>query len=196
MYRTAIGEAGMAFCKNKWEKWESEEMEIQVKRDHLDIVKLQEKMDSIVFDYLDTSSNYRKATRELNQIYTQVTSFYKDFITGRAGEIPPSNTYWFLFIDCSAKLCFFLATAIYYSSNELQETPIKVEKLLEIAARSLPNIHQEENEEFLTAVFTLYTEVVGDETKTNTLREEVLAQKGAVTNCLQHFKQFVGFEIN
>jgi len=40
-------------------------MEIQVIRDHLDIVKLQEKMNAIVFDYLDTSNNYTKAMRSL-----------------------------------------------------------------------------------------------------------------------------------
>lgn len=191
-----MGESRNGVLQKQMEKWESGKMEIQVKRDHLDIVKLQEEMDSVVFDYIDTSSNYKKAARELNQMHTQVTTFYKDFIAGRAGEIPPSNTYWFLFIDCSAKLCFFLATAIYYSSNELQETPIKVEKLLETAARTLPNINQEENEEFLTAVFALYTEVVADETKTVALREEVLAQKGTVTKCLQQLKQFVEVEIN
>ena len=170
-------------------------MEIQVIREHLDIVKLQEKMNSIVFDYIDTSNNYKKAMRELDQLYTQVTAFYKDFIDGRAGEIPSTNTYWYLFIDCSAKLCYFLALSTYYASNELQKTPAKVEKLLETAARTLPNIEQEENEEFLTAVFALYTEIVEDAQKTVTLREEVLARKGSVQDCLQQFKQFVAREI-
>lgn len=178
------------------ETWESGEMEIQVIREHLDIVKLQEKVNGIVFDNMDTSNNYRKAMRDLNQIYTQVTTFYKDFIDGRDGEIPPANTYWYLFIDCSAKLCYFLATATYYASNELQKTPEKVEKLLEAAARTLPNIDQEENEEFLTAVLSLYTEIVGDESKMILLREEVLAQKGNVKHCLQQFKDFVDIEID
>lgn len=171
-------------------------MEIQVIRQHLDIVKLQEKVDSIVFDYIDTSNNYKKAMRELNQIYTQVTTFYKDFIDGRNGEIPPINTYWCLFLNCSAKLCYFLASATYYASNELQKTPGKVEKLLEIAARTLPNIEREENEEFLTAIFALQTEVAADEPKTATLREEVLARKGSGQECLQQLKQFVDSEIN
>lgn len=52
-------------------------MEIQVIRDHLDIVKLQEKMNAIVFDYLDTSNNYPKAMRGLNPLYSQVTTYYK-----------------------------------------------------------------------------------------------------------------------
>ncbi|KOS67916.1 hypothetical protein AEA09_04670 [Lysinibacillus contaminans] len=171
-------------------------MEIQVIRDHLDIVKLQDKMNSIVFDYIDTSNNYRKAMKELNQMYMQVTTFYKDYIDGRNGEIPSTNTYWYLFIDCSAKLCYFLATAIYYSSNELQKTPVKVEKLLETAARTLPNIEQEESEEFLTAILSLYAEIVGDDPKTTLLCEDVLTQKGNVKQCLQQFKQFVDIEID
>ncbi|MFJ7950046.1 hypothetical protein ACIQZG_00800 [Lysinibacillus sp. NPDC096418] len=171
-------------------------MEIQVIREHLDIVKLQEKVNSIVFDNIDTSDNYRKAMRDLNQIYTQVTTFYKDFIDGHDGEIPPANTYWYLFIDCSAKLCYFLATATYYASNELQKTPEKVEKLLEAAARTLPNIEQEENEEFLTAILSLHAEISDDEIKTTLLREEVLKQKGTVKQCLQYFKQFVYLEID
>lgn len=185
----------MSFDKAN-ETWESGEMEIQVIREHLDIVKLQEKMDNIVFDNIDTSNNYKKAMRELSQIYTQVTTFYKDFIDGHAGELPPKSTYWYLFIDCSAKLCYFLALATYYASNELQTTPLKVEKLLETAARTLPNIEKEENEEFLTAVFALYTEVVADEPKIVTLREEVRTRKGTVQDCLQQFKQFVDSEIN
>lgn len=175
--------------------WESGKMEIQVIRDHLDIVKLQEKMDSIVFDYLDTSNNYMKAMRELKPLYTQVTTFFKEYVDGRAGELPSTNTYWHLFLDNSAKLCYFLAMAIYYSSNELQKTPEKVERLLEIAARSLPSIEQEENEEFLTAILSMYTEVIGDDAKSALLREDVLLQKGNTINCLEKFKQFVDEEI-
>ena len=61
-------------------------MEIQVIRDHLDIVKLQEKMNAIVFDYLDTSNNYPKAMRELNPLYIQVTTYYKEYVNQRAGN--------------------------------------------------------------------------------------------------------------
>ncbi|MGN4124346.1 hypothetical protein ACMGD3_04895 [Lysinibacillus sphaericus] len=170
-------------------------MEIQVIRDHLDIVKLQDKMNSIVFDYLDTSNNYTKAMRGLKPLYAQVTTFYKEHVDGLAGELPTANTYWHLFIDCSAKLCYFLAASTYYATNELQKTPDKVERLLAIAAYSLPSIEQEENEEFLTAIFALYHEVVGDDEKTTLLREGVLAQKGDVKQCLHQFKVFVEKEI-
>ncbi|MGE7090976.1 hypothetical protein ACQKII_05840 [Lysinibacillus sp. NPDC048646] len=170
-------------------------MEIQVIRDHLDIVKLQDKMNSIVFDYLDTSNNYTKAMRELKPLYLQVITYYKEHVDGLAGEVPTANTYWHLFIDCSAKLSYFLAAATYYSTNELQKMPDKVERLLTIAAYSLPSIEQEENEGFLTAIFALYREVVGDDGKTTALREGVLAQKGAVKQCLQQFKLFVDKEI-
>ncbi|MFJ7734323.1 hypothetical protein ACIQXF_20950 [Lysinibacillus sp. NPDC097231] len=170
-------------------------MEIQVIRDHLDIVKLQEKMNAIVFDYLDTSNNYPKAMRQLNPLYIQATTFYKEYVDNRAGEIPSANTYWHLFIDSCAKLCYFLAASTYYSSNELQQTPKKVERLLKIAAISLPNIEQEENEQLLSAIFALYSEIVEDEEKITLLRNEVLTQKGAVKQCLQQFKQFVDQEI-
>lgn len=185
---------GMTFRK-QMRTSESGKMEIQVIRDHLDIVKLQEKMNNIVFDYLDTSNNYPKAMRELNPLYTQVTTFYKNYVDERAGEIPSANTYWHLFIDCCAKLCYFLAASTYYSSNALQKTPEKVEQLLTIAAFSLPSIEQEENEQLLLAIFTLYSEVVEDEEKTTSLRNVVLEQKGAVKQCLQQFKLFVDKEI-
>ena len=176
------------------ELWESGEMKVQVKREHLDIMKLQDKMDSIVFDYIDTSNNYKKAISELNQLYTQVTAFYKDYVDGCAEDMPPSNTYWFLFIDCSAKLSYFLASSIYYASNELQDTPEKVVTLLETAARILPNHEQEENEVFLTEILNLYAEVVADESKANRLRNEVIAHKGNVNHCLEQFKQIVQLE--
>lgn len=174
---------------------ESGKMEIQIIRDHLDIVKLQEKMNAIVFDYLDTSDNYPKAMRELNPLYIQVTTFYKEYIDHRAGEIPSANTYWHLFIDCSAKLCYFLAASTFYSSNALQKTPDKIEKLLHIAATSLPSIDQEENEQLLTDIFALMSEVVEDKEKVTTLRNEVLVQKGDVKQCLQQFKLFVDHEM-
>ena len=175
--------------------WERGKMEIQVIREHLDIVKLQEKMNSIVFDYLDTSSHYTKAMRALTPLYTQATTFFKEYIESKAGELPKANTYWHLFIDCSAKLCYFLAASIYYSSNELQKTPEKVERLLAIAASSLPSIEQEENEEFLSAIFALYSDVVEDQDKVAALRENVLAQKGDAKQCLQQFKVFVEKEM-
>lgn len=173
---------------------ESGKMEIQVIRDHLDIVKLQQKMNDIVFDYLDTSNNYPKAMRGLNPLYTQVTTYYKEYLDNRAGELPSANTYWHLFIDCCAKLCYFLAVSTYYSSNELQKTPEKVEQLLTIAAYSLPSIDQEENEQLLSAIFALYSEVVKDEEKTVSLRNAVHEQKGAVKQCMQQFKLFVEHE--
>ncbi len=176
--------------------WESGKMEIQVIREHLDIVKLQEKMNSTVFDYLDTSNNYTKAMRALTPLYTQATTFYKEYLVAKAGELPKANTYWHLFIDCSAKLCYFLAASTYYSSNELQKTPEKVGRLLTIAARSLPSIEQEENEELLAAIIALYGEVIKDDDKVAALREEVLAQKGDVKQCLQQFKWFVEKESN
>ncbi|MEK5332101.1 hypothetical protein [Lysinibacillus sp. FSL W8-0992] len=166
-------------------------MKIQVIREHLDIVKLQEKMNSIVFDYLDTSNNYTKATRALTPLYTQATTFYKEYLVARAGELPKANTYWHLFIDCSAKLCYFLAASIYYSSNELQKTPEKVARLLTTAARSLPSIEQEENEELLAAIIALYGDVIENSDQVAALRDEVLAQKGDVKQCLQQFKLFV-----
>lgn len=170
-------------------------MEIQVIRDHLDIVKLQEKMNAIVFDYLDTSNNYPKAMRELNPLYIQVTTYYKEYINQRAGELPKANTYWHLFIDCCAKLCYFLAASTYYSSNALQETPEKVEHLLTIAAYSLPSIEQEENEQLLEDIMALLTEVLEDEEKATKIRNEVLSQKGEVKQCLQQFKLFVDQEL-
>ncbi|MEE3805797.1 hypothetical protein V2H29_02420 [Lysinibacillus fusiformis] len=170
-------------------------MEIQVIRDHLDIVKLQEKMNAIVFDYLDTSNNYPKAMRGLNPLYSQVTTYYKEYVDHRSGELPSANTYWHLFIDCCAKLCYFLAASTYYSSNALQKTPEKVERLLTIAAYSLPGIEQEENELLLTDIFALLKEVLEDEEKMTTIRNEVLAQKGDVKQCLEQFKAFVDEEL-
>ena len=184
---------GITFRK-QMTTWESGKMEIQVIRDHLDIVKLQEKMNDIVFDYLDTSNNYPKAVRELNPLYTQVITFYKEYLDNRAGELPSANTYWHLYIDCCAKLCYFLAASTYYSSNELQKTPEKVEQLLTVAAYSLPSIDQEDNEQLLSAIFELYREVVGNEEQTASLRNAVLEQKGAVKQCLQQFKAFVDKE--
>ncbi|WP_155591719.1 hypothetical protein [Lysinibacillus cavernae] len=170
-------------------------MEIQVIRDHLDIVKLQEKMNAVVFDYLDTSNNYPKAMKELNPLYIQVTAYYKEYIENRSGELPSANTYWHLFIDCCAKLCYFLAASTYFSSNALQKTPEEVEQLLKIAAYSLPSIEQEENELLLTEILALLTEVLADEEKVTTIRNEVLAQKGDVKQCLQQFKLFVDQEL-
>ncbi|MEK5232666.1 hypothetical protein MHB42_12940 [Lysinibacillus sp. FSL K6-0232] len=171
-------------------------MEIQVIRDHLDIVKLQEKMNDIVFDYLDTSNNYPKAMRELNPLYRQATTFYKEYIDKRAGELPNANTYWHLFVDCYAKLCYFLAEATYYSSNALQKTPEQVEHLLKVAAYSLPNIVQEENEQLLTAIFDLMMEVLEDKEKVAVIRNEVLAQQGDIKQCLLQLKVFVDHEIS
>ncbi|MEG0261207.1 MAG: hypothetical protein RR651_15165, partial [Lysinibacillus sp.] len=71
-------------------------MGIQIIGDHLDIVALQEKMNGIVFDYMDTSNNHEKAVKELKPMFVQVTSFYKSYVDNREGELPTANTYWHL----------------------------------------------------------------------------------------------------
>ncbi|CAM5439311.1 putative protein OS=Lysinibacillus sphaericus OX=1421 GN=LYSIN_00363 PE=4 SV=1 [Lysinibacillus sphaericus] len=68
----------MAFAKTN-ENMGEWKMEIQVIRDHLDIVKLQEKMNSIVFDYLDTSNNYTKAM-DLNAFIYTGYYVYKEYL--------------------------------------------------------------------------------------------------------------------
>lgn len=90
---------------------------------------------------------------------------------------------------------FFSRINLLFFQRATKKTPEKIERLLTIAAYSLPSIEQEENAQLLADMFALYKEVVNDDEKADSLRNKVLEQKGSVKQCLQHFKQFVDKEV-
>lgn len=142
-------------------------MEIKLESKLLDIIDMKERMDVIVFDYMDTSNNWSKAYKELDHIFTQLCDFYKEYVSNRDGEIPSSfsnltaNTYWTLFANLTAGLAYFKALASYELQCEQGKeiNCLEIEQLLLIAGYGNSIIEEEsENEsaDLVKEVLELY----------------------------------------
>ena len=54
-------------------------MEVKVKGEYMDLLAMKEKMDVIVFDYIDTSHHWLRALKGLSTLLNQATKFYKSY---------------------------------------------------------------------------------------------------------------------
>ncbi len=73
------------------------------------LAQLQEKVDEIIFDYIDTSKNWGKAYKGLNNLFQQTVQFYEKYVD--ENNIPEANVYWTLFLDVVGRLIYFKTLA-------------------------------------------------------------------------------------
>lgn len=162
--------------------WEDGNMSVRAKSELIDLLGMREKMDVIVFDYIDTSQHWQKALKGLSFLFNQVMSHFKSYVKNNDGQSPTANSYWLLFADVSAKLAYFTALATYELHNEQggEINSEDLERLLFIAGYSLPAIENEENESLLEQIFELYKKlpIQGIEKKVIEFEETVQKNNG------------------
>ena len=125
----------------------------------LNLADLQQKMEEIVFDYIDSKPNWEKAYMLLDEMLEQTTRYFVDQVQDK-GELPQPSVYWTLFTELNAKLIYFTTLAL--KNREKKSSGITNEVLanrFETAAECLVNIHTEENEEFVKEIQATFEEV-------------------------------------
>ncbi|MGE7666588.1 GTPase [Ureibacillus composti] len=132
---------------------------IEIKNNLLNVSQLQEKMDEVIFDNIDTSHNWKKAYHDLDVLFNQLVAYYKNYVEQNDGKLPKSNLYWALFMDVAARLMYFraLSKKNLVNLNDLSEKEI-VLFLLKNAVNCLSNV-QKRNKELLEEISQTYEEL-------------------------------------
>lgn len=160
-------------------------MGIQKTNNILNLAGLQEKLDSTVFDYVDTTQNWGKAKESLQDLLEQVVHYFANYTKDNSG-LPKSSPYWVLFMDLASRLVYFNALVdenLVDPQNDVAKANIM--QAYRAAANCLPNNHFEENAEFFNEIQKSYNAF--DEKNA-----EQPIEKGvhSLHDCLNAFYQF------
>lgn len=158
-------------------------MTIEMKNDLLNLPSLQLKMDTIVFENIDTKPNWSKAFEQLDELLHRVANNFNDYLSKNDGELPSNTTYWTLYMDIASKLLYFtgLAHANLTAEDDV-DARAHVVKLYELSASCIPNAHTENNEELLQEIQKSVHQLSGEEVK--------LTVADNMEQCIKAFKQF------
>ncbi|MEK4628032.1 MAG: GTPase [Solibacillus sp.] len=128
-------------------------MNIELKNDLLNLPSLQQQVDTIVFDYIDTKPNWSKAFEQLDELLQKMAVTFNNYVERNEGELPKSSTYWVLFMDIASKLLYFTGLAHSNLINEKdEEAKAHIVNMYKLSAVCLPNPIREENEEVLSEI--------------------------------------------
>ena len=128
-------------------------MNIQVKNNILNLAELQEKLNRVVFDYVDTTQKWEKAQENLKQLQSQMVVYFKQYIERNEGALPSGNPYWVLFLDLASRLIYFNNLVKQNLMSDLdQVTKNEIANAYEISAKIYPYKQSEESDEFLEEV--------------------------------------------
>ena len=97
-------------------------MNIQVKNNILNLAELQEKLNRVVFDYVDTTQKWEKAQENLQHLQLQLVEYFEQYISRNDGALPSGNPYWVLFLDLASRLVYFNNLVKQNVVPELDET--------------------------------------------------------------------------
>lgn len=161
----------------------NDRMTIEMKNDLLNLPSLQLKMDTIVFENIDTKPNWSKAFEQLDGLLHKVANNFNFYIAKNDGELPSSTTYWTLYMDIASKLLYFtgLAHANLIAEDDM-DARAHVSKFYELSASCIPNAHTENNEELLSEIQKSIYQLSGEEVK--------LTVADNVEQCIKAFKKF------
>lgn len=164
------------------------EKKIQVSDNILNLVQLQEKLDGVVFDYLDTTQNWKKAFVELDALLKQAISYYQQQVEEKKRNLPKGNVYWVLFMDIASKLIYF-RTVAEKNLIDLSDATNKDHILfnLKVAANCLPNV-QKGNSEFLQEIAQSYEEIELFEGQRGAFEQFYFSQNNSIEQCLENFE--------
>lgn len=158
-------------------------MNIELKNDLLNLPKLQEQVDTIVFDSIDSKPNWSKAYEQLDGLLQKVAQNFNSFITSKEGVMPKASTYWTLYMDIAAKILYFTGLAQSHLMDEQDpEAKAQVLERYKLSASCLPNASLEENEEYISEVKKSIEQLLGQQVEI-TLSEKTSA-------CFEKFYSF------
>lgn len=163
-------------------------MEMKTKNNRVDLMTVQEYVDEVVFNYIDTSNNYQQAYKALSPKLDEGLQYLQTYLTDNQVDVPPSNTYWTLYATLVSKLAYFKAFSMWKLNHG---QPEEMNRLFIASAYVLPNKDTEINDEILADISNHYKAFQQDQKheKIINLHEEVLYKKMTTDECLRYIKQ-------
>ena len=160
-------------------------MNIQVKNNILNLAELQEKLNRVVFDYVDTTQKWEKAQENLQQLQSQMVVYFEQYISRNEGALPSGNPYWVLFLDLASRLIYFNNLVKQNLMSDLDEaTQNEIANAYEISAKIYPYKKSEESDEFLDEIEKSLQQI------TNSTR---LVDKSSypLSQCIESFHEYL-----
>lgn len=146
----------------------------KTKGDLLDVMSLQEQIDQVVFDYFDTSVRHEIAHEQLMKLFTEVRTYFTDYLAKNDGVLPAASTYWHMFVSCASQLSYFLAITTLTTAKQPQDTALALEYAT-LAVQTLPHLKTEDDELMVEEMKQQFTVLIEDKDK----KEQLV---GALTN--------------
>ena len=151
----------------------------------LNLVELQEKLNRVVFDYVDTTQKWEKAHEDLQHLQSQIIEHFDQYVRHNDGALPKGNSYWVLFLDLASRLVYFNNLVKQNIDGDLNEiTRNEVAAAYEMAAKILPYKKSEESDELLEEIEKSLQQV------TNSNRS-IDKSSYPVGQCMEHFQQYI-----
>lgn len=155
----------------------------------LHILQLKEQMDEVVFNYIDTSQKWEVAYSELDVLLEKTTGYFESYMEA-SGDKPEGNTTAVLFLNVAYKLIYF-HTISYYHLEETDQAAVrdKVLDLLTLAAKCIPDVHKENNAEYLGEIAKSYEEISREQGNQQGFNKVILEKKPKIEDCFAHFSE-------
>ena len=125
--------------------------QLEIKNNLLNVAQLQEKVDEIIFDHIDTSQNWGKAFKGLNNLFQQTVQFYVKYIDENG--IPNTKVYWSLYLDVVGRLVYFKTLAERHLTDIQNDKDVDhIIDGYKVAAKCLPHDNVNNEHELLDEI--------------------------------------------
>ncbi len=157
---------------------------IPVTNNIINLAQLQEKLNETVFNYIDSSQQWDKAYKELENLVHQVVEYFNNWVN-KEGQLPKANTYWTLFIDIASQLLYFYGLAWQHVMPEQdKEVKDKIGNIYTVAANCMPDVKSEERQMFFEEIAKSYLQL-------NLAEEGPLElHPRTINNCIETFYKY------
>ncbi|CAM5195404.1 Dimeric dUTPase (All-alpha-NTP-PPase superfamily) OS=Ureibacillus acetophenoni OX=614649 GN=SAMN05877842_102309 PE=4 SV=1 [Ureibacillus acetophenoni] len=165
--------------------------QIEVKNGLINVAQLQEKVDEIIFDYIDTSKNWAKAHKGLNNLYQQTVRFFVDYVDNQNGSIPKGNVYWTLFAEIVARITYFKTLAERHLKD--LQTDVDVENIIKgysAAANCLPNVKVIKEHDLLDEISESFEEIHLQDGVKGNFKQSIIENNNTIQENLKAFYHF------
>lgn len=123
------------------------------KYNKINILKLQNDLNEIVFNYIDSSQKWDKAYSALDELMSTTIGHFQSSVKKDQINTLPANTYWVLFLNNVSRLIYFHTIAYKEAkANSSELSKETVLSLIQHAVKCLPNTKHEENQQFLEEI--------------------------------------------
>lgn len=166
---------------------------IQVNNNILNLVQLQEELDGILFDYIDTSQKWNQAFERLEELLRQTISYFTSYVRNE-GKVPEGNVFWALYMDIVAKIIYYKTLSYMNLETNSVEKKDEIIKALHDAVNCLPNV-EKRNHELLQEISNTYEKLELFNGNEGEFERHYIEKNNTLEDCIKYFNEFCKNEV-